>query len=1151
MRFRRLLIKNYGCFKHADLAFATEPGRITLVVAPNGTGKSVLRQAFHDLLFDIPLKSPMSFRFGYKGMALHASAIAGDGVPFDFAWARQGEPKRTTSDPIRYAAIRNESTPLQLEQLFALDTARLRKGGTDLKGGETLAGALLSGTGELAPAKAVGAEIAARRDANWGLGKSKPPLNAALAALVRTRADAHAAVQRPAHREQQERDLEAQRAVHAAAKKDHQDALANTRRLNRIGLTRAHIEALSIAEAWLDAHQDAPALPSGLDQHLAGARAEMATAQTDWAAKLEAFGDAERQAALIERDKVVAEHAAALSRLPGMLGEAEKTAKDIVDRRTERAATLAQMGTALRDIGVTVPVGQASSLIPSVAVTAHARTSIVEYTGYRKAWELAGVRVRDAQRALTDAEGELATAVPAPDGLAALLREIRSDRSPVQHAIAVADAASAAQAHLRAALAQTPGWTNSAAALRGLSPPSDASFERLDAARNVAVALQQDRAAVRDRLTTEQDAVQRSLASLHERPLPDAAAITAARVARDHGWRLVQQRAFLPGQPDIEAERAYAGSEPLALAFERHIRVADDLADRRIAELDRVNEAERLARLATELEAQCDVASQAAAAAAVATAKAREDWAVACAPLGLGADSTIADLRGLLAARLRVIETMQAVEAAEGAAVAVTGAHRAWAARLAVVLEVPLQPLPELLALGDARQEAALRAERASTLQQARLDAARREQQAADEALDTARTELSTWEIGWAGTLAQLGRPAAERPDATAAVLERLAILDQLDQKATMLGRRIADMQADLDGFGAIVDGLAHALGEAGQPTPAMAARALIARRDRAANLDSGWDQAQLSLDQRRLVLQTAEQRQRQAQQAMDAVIAAAGAVTAAEADARIAAAREHARHAQMRDEALSGLREHGEGRTHDQLRQEAAATPVEQMAGERDAAEASVTDAGARAEAAAVQLDKLRIAFDDDAARTSAIETRAAYEAAATLYTRRLEEQLVLQIASNMLARAMEAVEQDAGGGGLQQISDAFAAVTDGAYGIAMAEDGPGGAELHAVETRFPEERKELHQLSEGTRDQLYLALRLVALRDHCAAASPLPFIADDILQTFDDDRALAALRALVDLSSDVQVIVLTHHQHVARLAESLAPGCVLIQRL
>ncbi len=1155
MRLRRLLIERYGCFERADLAFATEPGRISLVVAPNGAGKSVLRQAFHDLLFDIPVQTAMKFRFGYPGMALHADAVDADGTAFDFGWARQGKPPRTTTDPARYDALRKASTPQQLERLFALDTKRLREGGSDLKGGETLAGALLSGTGELAPAKAVRAEIEARRQANWGPGKSKPPLNAAMAALDRARTRSRDTVQRPAHREQQERELAKQRADHTAAKQDHQDALAGTRRLNRIALTRPHLAALSAAEDWFVAHPDAPALPLGLDHQLADARGGVATAQAKRLAAQEALDAAARQAAGIERDTAAGRHAEELARLPGKLGEAEKAAKDIVDRRAERAAALVLVGTALRDIGAAVPVERAGSVVPPIAVMAAARTAITEHAGLRKARDLAEARLRKAQRAQADAEQEPAAAVPAPEGLVALLQEIRADRNPVQHAAEAADAVCTTRAQLRAALGSTPGWAGSAEALRALAPPAEAAFDRLDAGRVTAAAQDRDAKAVQARLTLERDTALGRLALLHEQPLPDAAAIAAARAERDRGWRLVLRRAFSPGPPDVGAEQEYAGDEPLPLAFERRLRAADDLADRRIAELDRVTEADRLTRQVAALGAERDTACHAATVAADAAADAGGAWLVACGPLGLGQDSTIADVRGLLAARLRVVEAMRGAEVAEGASAALAERHAAWSRRLAALLEVPDQPLPALLSLGDARLAAAQAADRALALQQARRDAAQREQRDAAEALAAAAAELSGWEAGWAATLTRLGRPAGEHPDATAAVLDRIVALDQYDREAVALNGRIVDMQSDLDGFATVVQALAEALneagGEAGAHDPATTARVLVARSRQAAALDSGWEQAQVNLGQSRKALAGAEEKLAQAQQALDAAIAAAGARTAEEADARIAAAREHTRHAAMRDAALSGLREHGDSLSRDALLTEATAVPPEAMAAERDAAEAAATDAGARAEAAAVGLDKLRLAFDADAEATAAIEARAEYEAAGALYARRLEEQLVLQVAAGMLARAMEAVEQDAGGGGVRSISEAFAAVTDGAYGVAVAEDSPDGAALHAIEHRFPGERKELHQLSEGTRDQLYLALRLVALREHCVAGAPLPFIADDILQTFDDSRARAALRALVDLSAQVQVIVLTHHQHVAQLAEGLAPGCVDIQRL
>ncbi|MGC2774315.1 MAG: chromosome segregation protein SMC, partial [Bradyrhizobium sp.] len=73
---------------------------------------------------------------------------------------------------------------------------------------------------------------------------------------------------------------------------------------------------------------------------------------------------------------------------------------------------------------------------------------------------------------------------------------------------------------------------------------------------------------------------------------------------------------------------------------------------------------------------------------------------------------------------------------------------------------------------------------------------------------------------------------------------------------------------------------------------------------------------------------------------------------------------------------------------------------------------------------------------------------------------------------------------------------------------------------------------------LSEGTRDQLYLALRLAALAEFAARADPLPFICDDLLVSFDDVRAGFALDALAQAAEGMQVILFTHHRHVVELA-------------
>ena len=75
---------------------------------------------------------------------------------------------------------------------------------------------------------------------------------------------------------------------------------------------------------------------------------------------------------------------------------------------------------------------------------------------------------------------------------------------------------------------------------------------------------------------------------------------------------------------------------------------------------------------------------------------------------------------------------------------------------------------------------------------------------------------------------------------------------------------------------------------------------------------------------------------------------------------------------------------------------------------------------------------------------------------------------------------------------------------------------------------------------MSDGSHDQLYLALRLASLESWLQSHEPIPFVVDDILLNFDDRRATAALAALAELSRRTQVLFFTHHRHIIDLAAS-----------
>jgi uncharacterized protein YhaN len=82
---------------------------------------------------------------------------------------------------------------------------------------------------------------------------------------------------------------------------------------------------------------------------------------------------------------------------------------------------------------------------------------------------------------------------------------------------------------------------------------------------------------------------------------------------------------------------------------------------------------------------------------------------------------------------------------------------------------------------------------------------------------------------------------------------------------------------------------------------------------------------------------------------------------------------------------------------------------------------------------------------------------------------------------------------------------------------------------------------------LSEGTRDQLYLALRIAGIEHHMEHNAPLPVIVDDLLIKADDFRSRAILEILGELSRKTQIIFFTHHSRLVELARETIPEDLL----
>ena len=122
---------------------------------------------------------------------------------------------------------------------------------------------------------------------------------------------------------------------------------------------------------------------------------------------------------------------------------------------------------------------------------------------------------------------------------------------------------------------------------------------------------------------------------------------------------------------------------------------------------------------------------------------------------------------------------------------------------------------------------------------------------------------------------------------------------------------------------------------------------------------------------------------------------------------------------------------------------------------------------------------------------------------------------------------------------------SEAFRTISRGAYtGLATQPDKEGDI-LIAVSRDGGS--KVASDLSKGTRFQLYLALRVAGYHEFAVAHRPPPFIADDIMETFDDFPAEEAFRLFCRMAGTGQVVYLTHHRHLCEIARHVCPSVMV----
>ncbi|MBC8193674.1 MAG: hypothetical protein H8E18_14905 [FCB group bacterium] len=151
-------------------------------------------------------------------------------------------------------------------------------------------------------------------------------------------------------------------------------------------------------------------------------------------------------------------------------------------------------------------------------------------------------------------------------------------------------------------------------------------------------------------------------------------------------------------------------------------------------------------------------------------------------------------------------------------------------------------------------------------------------------------------------------------------------------------------------------------------------------------------------------------------------------------------------------------------------------------------------------------------------------------------------------KLSSKILRDEIERYRKDNQGPLVKSASESFRLLTSGSFESLRADFNEKDQPV-LVGIRPNNDQVYVEGMSAGTRDQLYLSLRLASLEKYMEGSEPMPFIVDDILVDFDDERTEAALYALSRLSQRTQVIMFTHHSRVVEQAGKIDDSVNLLE--
>lgn len=1173
MKIAKLYLKAFGPYTEQVIDFGGKDASLHILYGPNEAGKSSLLRAIHALFFGISERTQDNFL--HENALLRIGGIVDDNKGHQLAVMR----RKARKQPLREwngnvgldIGCEGESLPddvmsplmgtigaVEFSKLFGIDRDELIIGGRAILEGQGEVGHSLFEAGAgLVGLRHLRDALETDADALFSPRASKPLINAAINEYESARRQAkELAIKTEEWVQREEALTEALQQL-----SDNKRHLAD-RRMEREKVSRIlrNLPMIVRREEYIKELSDlvdVPALPVDFAEQriaISTAKASAQRRRDDSQVKLSGLTSQLESIAIpagyIERGVLI-------QGVYSRLGAFQQAELEIPGLQAKCQSLLEQAKAKLNEAGFSEELASVEKLRPKKAEESKLRSLIKESTDYLG-------RLAELRRQETEVKHELEKATTLLSGLTK-----PRDKSPLEQAVQVASEHAESERRLgeleneiRARMEEIERkclslGDRSPIELRKLRLPSQAMLERLQLETE---GISRDHNLVSSQLSDRRVDLAKLEAEkgrLEEAGLvPSEAELSRARDRRDQGWTLIRQGYIEKTHDPDELSSRFSPGVKLFQAYEEAVERADAISDGLRYDTKRMTEhslvCERIAQLsAAILEDQTRLRQ---------LESRQEKWQAEWTGIkfSLGVEcATVRELQAWLTDHSTVVASVAELEKRQREAEGLRGGIQTARRRLIEQLETYGVVSSEVESLREAltRSRRLLEAVRREETEYEKAKKAKEELElslAGDrERLKGLQEDFQAWRSRWRLAVGVIGLNETAEPADAEGQLSLLGELFLGIDEANRIGRDLSEREATIKRYSQEVHDLVDALGiDSNECSPSQVVPELFATYQEAQKAAQRCKQISDQIEADRRAFEQADQELFAKSSELAELCNAAGVSEIASlppVEVRAKRKRDLASQVSEVERQLIELNT----TTLDCVLEEAASANGDSLNVQLLALEEEIKEGEALQITLAQAVRDAEVAFKqvDGSARAAEVAQNA-QELLARLGNA-TEDYVHLKASSFVIAKAIEAYREKNQAPLLKRAADYFKTLTLGSFRGLDADPGEGDREVLAG-VRANGKHIPVSGMSEGTRDQLYLALRLAAIERHLETGSPIPVIVDDILVQFDDKRAKAALEALGMLAAHTQVLVLTHHEHLLPLAEQATAKSVLaIHRL